>query len=93
MKYGKHLRVEVYLEFKLCIYPRLNEHVVKSFNLVDTVGKQSACRFCGMWKICYVWLLGLAYYQLKCDQNIHVQDSDNIALCRYELTHLVYNNK
>ena len=47
MEYGlymKHCKVEVYLlEFKLCVHPKLNEHVVKSFSRADTVGEHTVC--------------------------------------------------
>ena len=41
VEYGlhmKHFKVEVYLlNFKLCIHPKLNEHVIKSFSRGDTI--------------------------------------------------------
>ena len=34
----KHSKVEVYLlEFKLCIHPKLNEHIVKPFSRADSI--------------------------------------------------------
>ena len=36
--YMKHSKVEVYLlNFKLCIHPKLNEHIIKSFSRADTI--------------------------------------------------------
>ena len=37
--YMKHCKVEVYLlEFELCLHPKLNEPVNKSFSRADTIG-------------------------------------------------------
>ena len=36
--YTKHLKVEVYiLKFKLCVYPKLDEHVIEELSRLDTV--------------------------------------------------------
>ena len=45
--YIKHLQVEMYrLKLKLCVYPKLDEHVIEELSRADTVGEyklQSTC--------------------------------------------------